>query len=862
MMFTRRPGRFYRTVLSIAFLLAAGSIPASGGTRGDGRIIDYRTETNYLGATPGVTGGAVGAFTNPAAWATGDKGEFAFWWNDERSSGGSPDNWGFSSGKNIGFAARRSMRPDGDGSFALYDYQLGFAAGDRRSHFGLAYRWAGGGTDRVPREKSLVAGMVMRPGKWASLGASEVFSLESGARLGVADVGLRPFGRPWVTLFADYSLRESESVNDGWWGAGVEVRPLRGIHFGVKFREADGGDDFGYSLNFGITLDDAGFHLLPSYDQDGRRDIDGGGPRPVTYLVRMSPPHGGLPFDHAMKKLFRKNRYVSLDLHDKRLTYRTARYFDERRIAWLDLAGRLDRIASDDAVRGVAINLAGFSTSPALAWEMRGALTALKEAGKEVIVHVESASPISYYIASAADRITVDPQGDLTLAGLAVYRTYMKGLLDKVGIGFDELRFMKYKSAMEGLTRTGMSDADKEQLGRLVNVIYEELRSAICSSRGLTEDRYDAVVEDKVILDAKEIVDAGFADDIARWPGLGDWLKENRDGALLERSAGGERPVFPDDRWGKPPEIAVVYALGVCSMDEGIRGRATSQALRKAAKRKDVAGVVLRADSPGGAVLPSDLVADGMHDVREAGRSMVVSQGGVAASGGYWISMQGEKILTTPLTITGSIGVIGGWVYDKGVGEKTGFRADGVKRGSHSDLFTGIRFPGLGVLPARPFDEKENTLVREAILGMYEDFKEKVAKARSLPMEKVQEIAQGRVWMGGDALEIGLCDRYGTLPDAIAEAKSLAGIGAGEEVRITEFPPRKTFLLPRLAPSLPGASLLAKAAARWFGGGSAGGDDQAADYPLDYLRSIARSKGKAMILLPPEMLPGGWYEKP
>lgn len=844
----------------VLFLGAAG--PAAAGDRQDGILIDYHTESAYLPQTPGVSGGAVGAFGNPASWATNDRGELALWWNDASLREGSLDNWGFSSGRNLGFAMQRSVLGTAEESFSLYDYQIGLAGGNRGGCFGAAWRWAGGATGRVPRENSIVAGTIIRPDRWLSLGLSGDFSVESDARLGVADLGVRPFSRPWVTLFADYSLRDFEKVDGGRWGAGVELRPLPGIHLGMKLRDREGEDDYDYSLNFGITVDDGGFHVLPSYNKDGERR-ENGALRPVTYLARFTPPYSGIPLEKTMKRLFNRNRYVELDLHDKRLTYQTARFFDDRRIAWLDLARELREIRDDESIRGVAINLAGFSVSPALAWELRRELDAIREAGKEILVHVERPTIPTYAVACAADRITVDPQGDMVLAGLAIHRTYMKGALDKLGIGFEEWRYMKYKSAAESFSRADMSDADREQIGRMIDVIYEQIRATVCDSRELTEEEFDGIVEDEALLTAKGMVEARLVDGVARWHELGDWLGKERRGAKLVKPCYREaRRTYHDDRWGRPPEISVVYAVGVCDMETGIRGRATSKALRNLATKRGVAGVVLRADSPGGDPLPSDLVADGMHMIRENGRSVVVSQGALAASGGYWISMPGQKILTTPLTITGSIGVIGGWVYDDGVSGKTGFSADGVQRGSHSDLFTGIRFPLLGRLPERPLDDKENAIVKKTILELYEDFKVEVAEARGIPVGDVQEIAQGRVWMGGDGIERGICDEYGGLLDAIDEARELAGIDPDDEVRITEFPKRKLFLFPGFGPSLPGGGAVLGALHGLFAGDETPGDpEEDVDYGMDYLKIIARSNGEAMLLLPPEAVPDGWYDK-
>jgi protease-4 len=318
---------------------------------------------------------------------------------------------------------------------------------------------------------------------------------------------------------------------------------------------------------------------------------------------------------------------------------------------------------------------------------------------------------------------------------------------------------------------------------------------------------------------------------------------------------------LPDDRWGRLPEIHVVYAIGACEMDSGIRGRATSKELQRLAKDRDVKAVVLRADSPGGDPLPSDLVAGGLQAVRRRGKPALVSQGNVAASGGYWISMDGTRILTTPVTITGSIGIIAGWFWDDGLGEKTGFHAEGVQRGTSADLFTGLRFPLLGItIPERNLTPSEQERARKTILLTYDEFVGKVAAARHLTVPDVREVAQGRVWMGGDAIARGLCDSLGTLDGAVEEARRMAGL-EGEPVLLVEYPEPPLFRTPRFLPNVPGVGAVARLL---FGGGdevpAASSTLLGDDYEALYLRRMAASPGQPLVLTPPEYVPRGWLE--
>lgn len=850
--------------LALAWLPAA-TCAQSGQASEPFPLVDYQNESDFLPSTPSVFGGAVGAFANPAAWATGDRAETAFWWNDRSFRNDALDNWGFSHGRTLGFAFNRQTIGHDGQFYQLDDYQLGLALGDRRGHFGLAYRWSSSELSSVPREDALVIGFILRPNRWYSLGVSGLASTESAAQLAVADIGIRPLGRDWLTFFGDYSLRNGSKLEGGSWGAGVEIRPLPGLHLGIKFRDLDAIDvDYRTTFNIGITLSDLGFHVLPGYNDEG--DLTH-----TTFVVRQHPSYRSLPVDLSV--LRRAPRYVSVNLENRRLTYQRYRWFDNKRVAWLDLARRLDAIRDEKNVRGVVVNLAGFSARPSLAWELRQKLLELRQAGKEIIIHIDRVSMLGYYVASMADFLTMDPLGDVVLPGLAMKRTYLRGALDKLGIGIQEFRYFTHKSAFESLSRTSMSDADREQRQRVVDVIYEMVRQGACEGRSLAPQQFDAIVDDEVFLTAAKARELGLVDRIARWGDVGELLAEERDGGRLWTMPAqqGQR-VYNDEVWGRPPKVVVVYAVGLCDMDEGIKGRATSAFMRRLAKDPEVAAVVLRADSPGGDGLPSDLVAEAITILQKAGKPVIVSQGDLAASGGYWISMNGDKILTTPATLTGSIGVIGGWLWDDGIGEKAGLSSDGVWRGDHADLFSGLRFPILGAgIPTRPLNEQELALVKNLMLSLYSDFVVKVAVGRGLDEATVRRLGEGRVWMGVDAVENGLVDGYGGLQDAIILARQMAGIDPGEEVALVEYPPRPLIEWPSFGPKLPELFSILAPVIDVFSGLRGGPAESAAaadapldpeaateDYDLLYWRTLATHAGAPVLITPPDALPAEW----
>ena len=247
-------------------------------------------------------------------------------------------------------------------------------------------------------------------------------------------------------------------------------------------------------------------------------------------------------------------------------------------------------------------------------------------------------------------------------------------------------------------------------------------------------------------------------------------------------------PDWAGYEWGAIPKIAVLHAIGPCAMEEGIRARVLAKAVKKAGEDDAVAAIVMRVDSPGGEALASDLVAREMEAAAEV-KPVIVSQGGVAASGGYWISVPGDAIVASPITITGSIGVIGGHFWDAGMGDSLGVTYDFVKRGAHADLNRGMRLPFLGVIPDRPFSPEEREHLEGVIDYWYDGFVEDVASARGMTEDDVREIAQGRVWSGADGAENGLVDELGGLWRSIQLAKEKAGIRRDERVRLVIGPP-------------------------------------------------------------------------
>jgi protease-4 len=399
-----------------------------------------------------------------------------------------------------------------------------------------------------------------------------------------------------------------------------------------------------------------------------------------------------------------------------------------------------------------------------------------------------------YYVASAADCIVIDPEGMLALEGFAIGKTYLKGLLDKVGIGVEEMRYFKYKSAAEALARGEMSEADRDQLRAYLEDCYALVRKDIALARRFNELKFDSLVDGKMVFSPVEALHEGLVDTLGRWSDAENIVAKIEKGKKPFIGPGRlAKNLFPPDYWGVDPKIAVVYAVGVCDLETGIQARRLERILRGLEKDGSVKAVVLRADSPGGSALASDLVSEALASCKKA-KPVIVSQGNVAGSGGYWISMNGDTIVSGPTTITGSIGVIAMWLWNRDLGDKWGMHTDIVQAGRHADLATGMTLPLIGFrIPNRELTLEEKSRIESLIRGMYGQFVAKVASGRGLKTEDIYPVAEGRIWSGLAARQRRLVDLIGGLDDAVRLAREKAHIAPDRNVEVVEFPEKGLF---------------------------------------------------------------------
>jgi protease-4 len=788
-------------------------------------IPSYYSHTDFMPSTPGAAGSALGGFVNPAIYGLLPGYENQFLWSDRGAKFRSMDRWGWFFGlPHVGFGLvhQRQNVPDESGQVhkvSITDYRLAVAGGEEAFCIGIGYGWSGGEFLEYPRDHLFQAGMVSRPVRQLSVGLCGDFATKNSRRRGLFDLALRPLGTPWVTLFGDVELYGRERLEDARWGVGAVLEPLPGIELSGKYRD-DETFTLGMSVSFGRTTISA----RPHYG-------GGGGLSYTTYGIRGGYPRANV-FDRYFKK---KSRYLSLPLKG-RVTYRKYRYFDEKTHTLSDILAALDGAIDDPRVAGVAVNLSGTSIPGELAWEVRHKLGEVREAGKKVIVFIDRGEMREYHLASVADRVVMDPEGFLFIPGYLAGMTFYRGTLEKLGLGVDILRFYKYKSAGEMFSRDDMSAADREQRQALIDDRYELVRGEISASRGIAAQRFDEWIDQGYLFNAQDAAEQGLVDTLGRWIDVDDFVKAMETGRKKKLVGPGGMAVreFPSPTWGPKPGIAVVYGLGFCAMDWGIKARQLEKVFQRLEKDGSVKAVVFRVDSPGGTGMASDVVAAALKKCA-ARKPVIVSQGSVAASGGYHISMYADTIVASPRTVTGSIGVLGGWLWNKGLGSGLGMTTDHVKVGDHADMAFGVWLPLLGLqLPDRQLSPEERARFERVIREGYRTFVAQVAQGRGMTTEQVEAAAQGRVWSGIDGQKVGLVDEIGGLDRAIQIARTAAGIGPEEEFEIVELPGKGLFKL-----DLGGPGVLAL--------------DLESEPTWQYLKLFSEHPGGPLQVLPPEL---------
>jgi protease-4 len=421
--------------------------------------------------------------------------------------------------------------------------------------------------------------------------------------------------------------------------------------------------------------------------------------------------------------------------------------------------------------------------------ELREAILDFRRSGKPIIGFLEYGGQQEYYLASACDKVFLMPASSLDLSGVAWYEIFLRGTLDKIGAYPDFLHIGEYKTAANTMTEKTFTPAHREMADSLTGDTFAQLVKGIAEGRKKSEADVRAIIERGPVL-PEEAVRLGLVDDLAYEDQLDDKVAlGGRTRRLTNKDYHRVSPASLGLNRG--PQIAVIYAIGLIASGQGsydsagggVAGSDTLvEYIRKARADSDIKAIVLRVDSPGGSAIASDVIWREVMLTRGQ-KPIVASLSDVAASGGYYIAVPADVIVAEPGTLTGSIGVVVGKYALGGAFEKIGLNLEATTRGRYAQLTS----------PVRPFDPVERAKVEEQLQATYDLFVERAAEGRKTTPEKIDAVAQGRVWTGAQAKANGLVDELGGLMRAVAIAKQRAKIAADREVEIVTYPPRQSF---------------------------------------------------------------------
>ncbi|MBD3183162.1 signal peptide peptidase SppA [Candidatus Poribacteria bacterium] len=669
------------------------------------------------------------------------------------------DNAFYISASGIGFGAEYSN--PGYARFSKYTISSGGKVVDGL-FIGSDYVWYESDNENYDRLSSWDVGIIYRPVDIFSAGfvtsnirRPKFYDKRTDYSYSLS-LAFRPFTNR-VTFSVDSALVQGQKIKDAGLVYALEIEPLDGILLRGNYNR-DG--DFGFSLAIGFN------HVrMGAYNQ---LDDEGEYKTSVFYTQYSGEKY---------RSMLQREKYL-LELEGNNL-------------------GLLRYAKDDKSIQGAIINLGSEGYSFARTQELRDYILDFKAEGKKIICYMDLAGDKEYYLASACDITLMNKAGYLSLNGFSSELTYYKGLLDKLGINADLYRIGKYKSASEMFTHEGISESHRESLNSMLDDLTEQLVNGIGENKDILNNRVTDMI-DLGPYTAKEAHKAGLVDDLVYVDQISK-VKDRAFGEKIGKLSGKSYKYVKDYNydWTPKPKIAVVYASGIMAPGESmfvedfgsllsipsIMGADTiSRALKKAREDESVKAIVLRIDSGGGSVFASDLIWREVVLSKEK-KPLVVSMGGAAASGGYYIACPADYIVAEPATITGSIGVIAGKFSFHELYDKLGIEKEIVKRGENADIFNLYK----------DFSDEQREIVKRHVREMYDDFVSKVAQGRDMDVQDVEEIAQGRVWTGQQAKERNLVDELGGLHLAITVAKTRAGLGDDDEVNYDIYPKRLSF---------------------------------------------------------------------
>jgi protease-4 len=655
------------------------------------------------------------------------------------------------------------------------------AIGDRifnNFYGGISYSWFGGSNVFYKSRKDWKIGLLYHPRPFASLGLvidrinQPKFGSFRQYRLYQPGLALRPFGDKF-TISADARLNEGRHFNKMQGNIRLAVGPFHALNFVSEYRTEG-------QWRLGITFDIQQSRVGGQVRLNNPTGFSGG-----SYFVEV----GEMRFSSVAPGMSGR---ITLDNNIVE-EIRQRPILGKGNQSFFSVINCLRRGARDPRIRELVVKMDGISLSFASAQELRDALAEFHNNDKKVTIFISQGGNLDYYVASIADKIYMEPTGLMELKGLAATATFYTGTMEKLGIKAEVLHTGPYKTYGDAFTEKSLTPEAKEQIDWLLDDLYDQFVNGISTGRHLLEDKVKELI-DAGPYTAQDAYKAGLIDGLKYYDEISDdeggWITGSVD--LCNFYA------IPDynPRWSDPQKVAVVYADGAIVQGESgrslIDGRTVgSETLVKSLERlrndDHIKAVVLRVNSPGGDIFASEEIFRQLQLIKGK-KPLIISMGGEAASGGYYISAPGDEIMASPGTITGSIGVVLGKVDLSGLYEKIGLGQVTLKRGAHADIRSS----------ARSATPEEKKLVEKMMWEYYGDFVSKVSASRKIDSDSINAIGQGRVWTGHQALERGLVDRFGGIWDAIDEARQRAGISAKDKLEIAVYPSYGLRLLPNI----------------------------------------------------------------
>ena len=458
-------------------------------------------------------------------------------------------------------------------------------------------------------------------------------------------------------------------------------------------------------------------------------------------------------------------------------------YANQNTVGLDEILSNIRLAKNDDKILGIWLDGGQLAMAPASAKTIRDALLDFKTSGKWIVASAANYGQTNYYIASVADRICLDPTGQVQWNGLTAQKMYYTRAMEKLGVEMQILKVGTFKSAVEPFFRTSMSEADRLQTEQYLAGIWDEYKTAVGASRKLTPEQLSALADRYMGLqEADEQLKAGLVDTLVYGQDMDSLIRifaGTKDYTTLNT---GKLALVKRPESNAKDKVAVLYLEGEISDEsgDGIVGKDVIKTLKKIRKDKSIKALVLRVNSPGGSADASEQIWRAVQKIKADSIPVVVSMGDYAASGGYYISCGADYIFAEPTTITGSIGIFGTVPNVNKLRDKLGLDIDGVKTNQHSDLEANMFYKGMNA--------EEHALMQTMVERGYDLFTRRCAEGRHMSQDAIKAIGEGRVWLGTKGVEIGIVDELGNIDNAIAMAVELAEL---ESYQLTYFPEKQ-----------------------------------------------------------------------